>query len=163
MADQNIAPAQAARDLLEQLNLHINQLEPVIICRVCSFTFSGSLKSFMDHVMDKHKHPRELAKDLGQLLRLYIIVGPKELRLRPDHASPHPHLFMHLGMMCKHCGLKTTGVNILARHLSKEHSRASTKYACWGVIPSYFHAGPISPRKSNKPHLHMHCYPTSYI
>jgi hypothetical protein len=117
--------------------------------------------------VDKHKHPRELAKDLGQLLRSYIIVGPKELRLRSDYAPPYPHLSIHLGMMCKHCRLKTTSAEILARHLSKEHSRASTKYAYWGSSRRIFMpvllCFPIGPKKSNKPHLHMHCYPTSYI
>jgi hypothetical protein len=117
------------RELLEQLNLHTNEAEPVIICRICQFTLSGSIKSLVDHV-DKHKHPRDLAKDLGQLLRPYTIVGPKELRLRSDHAPPHPHLSKHLGMMCKYCGLKTTSAEILAGHLSKEHSM-KRKTATW--------------------------------
>jgi hypothetical protein len=80
------------------------------------------VKSIVDHVADKHKYPRDLAKSLSQLLRPYTILGPKELRLRPDHTPPHPHLSKHLGMMCKHCRQKTTSVEILARHLSKEHS-----------------------------------------
>jgi hypothetical protein len=122
MAEQSIALAQTVRDHLKQFNLLLNEPEPVIICRTCQFALSGSVKCIVDHVVDKHKYSRDLAKDLAQLLRPYTILGPKELHLRPDNAPPHPHLFKHLGMTCKHCGHKTTSAEILARHLSKEHS-----------------------------------------
>jgi hypothetical protein len=80
----------------------MNEPEPVIICRICQFALSGSMKSLMDHAVDKHKHPRDLAKGLRQLLKPYTILGLKELALRPDHAPPHPNLSKYLGMMCKH-------------------------------------------------------------
>jgi hypothetical protein len=121
MADRFIAPAQAVEQLIEQLNLHLNEPEPVIICRICQFALSGSMKSIVDHIVDKHKRPRDLTKDLGQLLGPYTILGPKELYVRPDFSPPHPHLSKHLGMMCKHCGQKTTSADVLARHLSKGH------------------------------------------
>lgn len=89
-------PAQALQQLIEQLNLHLNELEPVIICRICQFALSGSIKSIVDHIVDKHKCPRYLRKDLGQLLKPYTILGPKELRLRLDYAPPHLHLSKHL-------------------------------------------------------------------
>jgi hypothetical protein len=121
MADQSIYPAQTVRERLKQLDLHLNEPEPVIICRTCQFALSGSVKSVVDHVVDKHKYSKDLAKDLGQLLRPYTILGPKELRLPTDHTPPHPHLAKHLGMICKHCGHKTTSAEILARYLPKEH------------------------------------------
>jgi hypothetical protein len=121
MADQSISPAQTVRERLKQFNLHLNEPEPVIICCTCQFALSGSAKCIVDHVVDKHKYSKDLAKDLGQLLRPYTILGPKELRLRANHTPPHPHLSKHLGMICKHCGHKTTSAEILARHLSKEH------------------------------------------
>jgi hypothetical protein len=130
MAEQSIALAQTVRDNTKQFNLHLNEPEPVIICRTCQFALSGSVKCIVDHVVDKHKYSRDLAKDLAQLLRPYTILGPKELRLRPDHAPPHPHLSKHLGMMCKHCEQKTTSAEILARHLSKEHGM-KRKTATW--------------------------------
>ena len=52
MADQAIAPAQTIRELLEQLNLHMNEPEPVILCRTCQFALSGSIKSIVDLVYD---------------------------------------------------------------------------------------------------------------
>jgi hypothetical protein len=130
MADPSIASAQAVRQLLEQLNLHLNEPEPVIICRICQFVLNGSIKSIVDHVVDKHNHHKAQVKDLSQLLRPYTILGPKELRLRPDHTSLHPHLSKHLGMMCKHCRHKTTSLEMLARHLSKDHSM-KRKTATW--------------------------------
>ena len=79
MANQSITPARTVQELLKQFNLHMNELEPVIICRTCHFALSGSVKSIVDHV--EHKYPRDLAKSLSQLLRPYTILGPKELRL----------------------------------------------------------------------------------
>jgi hypothetical protein len=130
MADRSITPAQALQQLIEQLNLHLNEPEPVMICRICQFALSGSIKSIVDHTVDMHKCPRYLTKDLGQLLKPYTILGPKELPLRPDYAPPHPHPSKHLGMMCKHCKHKTTSAEILARHLSKEHG-VKRKTATW--------------------------------
>jgi hypothetical protein len=121
MADRFIAPAQAVEQLIEQLNLHLNELEPVIICRICQFALSGSIKSIVDHIVDKHKRPRDLTKDLGQLLGLYTILGLKELCVRLDFSPPYSPLSKHLGIMCKHCGQKTTSANVLACYLLKGH------------------------------------------
>lgn len=121
MASQSFAPAQPVTELLEQLNLYFNEPEPVIICRICQSALSGSINPLVDHVVDKHQYSKDSARELSRLLRPCTILGPKELRLQPDHSPPHPHLSKHLGMMCKHCGQKTTSVEILRRHLSKEH------------------------------------------
>jgi hypothetical protein len=91
MADQSIAPAQTVQEILEQLNLHKNELGSVIICRTCQFALSGSVKSIVDYVVDKHKYSRDLAKDiakdLGQTPRLYTILELKGLRLQLDSCS----------------------------------------------------------------------------
>jgi hypothetical protein len=71
MADPSIASAPAVQQLLEQLNLHLNEPEPVIICRICQFALNGSIKSSVDHVVDEHNHHKALVKDLSQLLRPY--------------------------------------------------------------------------------------------
>jgi hypothetical protein len=102
MADQAIAPAQTIQELLKQLNLHINEPEPVILCRTCQFALSSLIKSIVDYVVEKHRYLRDLAKDLGQLLRLYTILGLKELRLQLDYAPPYLHLSKHLSIICKH-------------------------------------------------------------
>jgi hypothetical protein len=73
MADQSIAPAQTVQEPLKQLNLHMNEPEPIIFCRTFQFALSGPVKSIMEHVVNKHKYSRDPAKDLGQLLRLYTI------------------------------------------------------------------------------------------
>ncbi|PVH90430.1 hypothetical protein DM02DRAFT_507982, partial [Periconia macrospinosa] len=64
------------------------------------------------------------------LLRSYIILGPKELRLRSDGSPPHPYLTKHLGIACKHCGFKTTSVQVVGRHLSKDHN-VKRKSSMW--------------------------------
>ncbi|KAJ5052595.1 hypothetical protein J3E74DRAFT_469583 [Bipolaris maydis] len=120
MADHATFPAPSVRDLLERLNLHVNEPEPTIICRTCQFALNG-INSLADHVVEKHKLPKALAKEASRQLRPYTILGPKELRLRPDHSPPHPHLSKHLGVKRKHCELKTTSTEVLSRHLSKEH------------------------------------------
>jgi hypothetical protein len=117
MADRSIASTQAIRKLLKQLNLHMNEPGPVIICRICHFTLSGSIT-------------KDLAKGKGQFSQPSTILRPKELHLRPDYTPLHPHLSKHLGMMCKHCQQKTTSAEILARHLSKEHG-VKRKTATW--------------------------------
>ncbi|KAJ6191987.1 hypothetical protein J3E72DRAFT_443135 [Bipolaris maydis] len=129
MADHSTFPAPSVRDLLERLNLHVNEPEPTIICRTCQFALNG-INSLADHVVEKHKLPKSLAKEASRQLRPYTILGPKELRLRPDHFPPHPHLSKHLGVKCKHCELKTTSTEVLSRHLSKEHG-IKRKTAAW--------------------------------
>jgi hypothetical protein len=99
MASQSFAPAQPVTELLEQLNLYFNEPEPVIICRICQFALSGSIKPLVDHVVDKHQYFKDSARELSRLLRPFTILGPKELRLRPDHSPPHLHLSKHLGMI----------------------------------------------------------------
>jgi hypothetical protein len=130
MADGSNGPAKPVRVLMERLNLHLNEPEPVIVCYICPFALSGSMKCLVDHVVDEHGYFRDFAKELGQLLQPYTILGPTELRLRPDHSPPHPDLTKHLGMMCKQCRHKTTSAEILGRHLSKEH-RVKRKTSTW--------------------------------
>jgi hypothetical protein len=79
----------------------------------------------VDHVVDKHKYSRDLAKDLGQLLRLYTILGPKELRLGPENTHPHLHL-------SKHLGYRTISAEILAGYLSKDYGikRKTSTWLC---------------------------------
>ncbi|KAH8690376.1 hypothetical protein GQ44DRAFT_744804 [Phaeosphaeriaceae sp. PMI808] len=115
--------------LLEHLNLHVNEPEPTIICRTCQFSLNG-INSLVGHAVEKHKLPRHLAKEASRRLGPYTILGPKELRLRPDNSAPHPYLSKHLGAMCKHCGLKTTSTEVLSRHLSKDH-RMKRKTSTW--------------------------------
>ena len=137
MADHSTFPALSVRDLLERLNLHVNEPEPTIICRTCQFALNG-INSLADHVVEKHKLPKSLAKEASRQLRPYTTLGPKELRLRPDHSLPHPHLSKHLGVKCKHCELKTTSTEVLSRHLSKEHG-IKRKTAAWrGDIHGHF-------------------------
>jgi hypothetical protein len=66
MAERSVAAAKTVREHLEQFNLHLNDPERVIICRACQFALSGSVKCIVDHVVDKHKYPRDLAKDLAE-------------------------------------------------------------------------------------------------
>ncbi|KAH8686644.1 hypothetical protein GQ44DRAFT_631729, partial [Phaeosphaeriaceae sp. PMI808] len=129
MADRSILPTLSLRDLLEHLNLHVNEPEPTIICRTCQFSLNG-INSLVGHAVEKHKLPRHLAKEASRRLGPYTILGPKELRLRPDNSAPHPYLSKHLGAMCKHCGLKTTSTEVLSRHLSKDH-RMKRKTSTW--------------------------------
>jgi hypothetical protein len=117
------------RDLLEQLNLHVNEPEPAIICRACQFGLHGTVKSITDHVVEKHNHSPHVTKQLRELLKPYTILSPTQLALRPDHSPPHPHLAIHLGNACKHCGYKTTSTELMGRHLSSKHNvkrKAST-------------------------------------
>jgi hypothetical protein len=92
MASQSFTPAQSVTELLEQLNLYFNKLEPVIICYICQFALSGSIKPLVDHVVDRHQDSKDSARELSRLLRLFTILGLKELRLRPDHFPHHLHL-----------------------------------------------------------------------
>ncbi|KAF2008559.1 hypothetical protein BU24DRAFT_319607, partial [Aaosphaeria arxii CBS 175.79] len=121
------------RDLLEQLNLHVNEPEPVIICRACQFGLHGTVKSITDHVVEKHNHSPHVTKQLRELLKPYTIPSPTQLALRPDQSPPHPHLAIHLGNACKHCGYRTTSTELMGRHLSSKHNvkrKASTSPRC---------------------------------
>jgi hypothetical protein len=65
MASQSFAPVQPVLELLEQLNLYFNEPEPVIICCICQFVLSGSIKPLVDHVVDKHQYSKDLARELS--------------------------------------------------------------------------------------------------
>jgi hypothetical protein len=81
-------------------------------------------------VVEKHKLLKSLVKEASRQLRLYTILGPKELRLRPDYSLPYPYLSKHLGVKCKHCELKITSTEVLSRHLSKKYG-IKRKTAAW--------------------------------
>jgi len=121
MADRSEAGHQHLRVHLNQLGLHVNEPEPVIICRLCTFALRGSAESIVNYLTEKHNVSKQSANETRQLLRPYIILGPKELRLRSDGSPPHPYLAKHLGIACKQCGFKTTSVQVVGRHLSKDH------------------------------------------
>jgi hypothetical protein len=44
---------------------NFNEPEPVIICCICQFALSGSIKLLVDYVVDKHQYSKNLARELS--------------------------------------------------------------------------------------------------
>ncbi|PVH90552.1 hypothetical protein DM02DRAFT_547576, partial [Periconia macrospinosa] len=103
---------------LNQLRFYVNDPEPVIICRSCTFALGGSVEFIVNHFTEKHNVFKQSANETRQLLGPCTILGPKELRLRSDGSPPHPYLAKHLGIARKHYGFKTTSVQVICPRIT---------------------------------------------
>ncbi|KAH6869513.1 hypothetical protein B0T10DRAFT_501469 [Thelonectria olida] len=58
---------------------------------------------------------------MNALVHFLNLPDPNTLPSRPNGSSPHPHLAIQRGSTCKHCGLRSTSEDVLAKHLRTRH------------------------------------------
>lgn len=104
------------------LGLYINRPEPTIICTSCGYALSPAGEAVTKHLWEKHQVAPDLREGLMAYVRLLRLPDPNKLSLRDEGSPPHPHLAIRSGAACKHCELKTTGLTLMIRHISKVHS-----------------------------------------
>ncbi len=46
---------------------------------------------------------------------------PNKLDLRRDHGAPHPYIVIQTGAACKQCDYRSTSLELVRRHMSKQH------------------------------------------
>ena len=106
---------------LESLGLYLNQPEPAIICIQYKFALKPDGDCISRHLGERHGISQPARRGLGPFIRSLHLPDPETLPLRLDGSSPHPHLRIQQGAACRHCGLRSTSLEVLTRHLKKVH------------------------------------------
>ncbi|KAI8401260.1 hypothetical protein FOFC_18129 [Fusarium oxysporum] len=106
---------------LESLGLYLSQPEPAIICIQCKFALKPDGDCTSRHLGERHGISKPARRGLGLFIRSLHLPDPETLPVRLDGSSPHPHLRIHQGAACRHCGLRSTSLEVLSRHLKKLH------------------------------------------
>ncbi|KAI8411163.1 hypothetical protein FOFC_07757 [Fusarium oxysporum] len=106
---------------LDRLGLYLNQPEPAILCIQCKFALKADGDRVSRHLGERHGISKLARRGLGPFIRTLCLPDPKTLPMRSDGASPHPHLRIQQGAACRHCGLRSTSLEVLSRHLKEVH------------------------------------------
>ncbi|KAH7228377.1 hypothetical protein B0J15DRAFT_411279 [Fusarium solani] len=108
---------------LDRLGLHLNQPERAILCIQCKFALKADGGRIARHLGERHGISKLARRGLGPFMRSLRLPDPEKLPVRSDGSSPHPRLRIQQGAACRHCGLRSTGLEVLSRHLKKFHSQ----------------------------------------
>jgi hypothetical protein len=108
---------------LENLGLYLNRPEPAIICVQCKFAIKPDGDCISRHLGERHGISKSARRGLGPFIRSLRLPDPETLPTRLDGSPPHPHLRIQQGAACRHCGLRSTSLEVLTRHLKKVHSQ----------------------------------------
>ncbi|GKU09814.1 unnamed protein product, partial [Fusarium langsethiae] len=106
---------------LDRFGLYLNQPEPAILCIQCKFALKADGDRVSRHLGERHGISKLARRGLGPFIRALRLPDPKTLPVRPDGSSPHPHLRIQQGAACRHCGLRSTSLEVLSRHLKEVH------------------------------------------
>ncbi|KAJ3454045.1 hypothetical protein MRS44_018677 [Fusarium solani] len=106
---------------LDRLGLYLNQPEPAILCIQCKFALKADGDRVSRHLGERHGISKLARRGLGPFIRTLRLPDPKTLPVRSDGSSPHPHLRIQQGAACRHCGLRSTSLEVLSRHLKEVH------------------------------------------
>lgn len=112
---------------LTPLGLCFNQPEAAIVCMQCEYALQPSGDCVTRHLGEKHSIPAYARRGLTPLIRELNLPNPNELPSRRDGCSPHPHLAMQTGAACKVCLFRSTSLELVQRHVAKEHGQGSRK------------------------------------
>jgi hypothetical protein len=107
---------------LAVVDLELDLREPALICKKCQYSLSTAGCQVTSHLREKHQTAPELRYGLTTYFRSLQLPDPAQLPLRSDGSRPHPHLRVHKGHVCNHCGYRTISLNLMSRH-AREHLR----------------------------------------
>ncbi|KAJ4013676.1 hypothetical protein NW761_015084 [Fusarium oxysporum] len=129
---------------LENFGLYLNQPEPAIICIQCKFALKADGDRVSRHLGERHGISKPARRGLGPFIRTLRLPDPETWPVRSDGSPPHPHLRIQQGAACRHCGFRSTSLEVLSRHIKKGHSidiqnsrarsfpnSTSTSRSCW--------------------------------
>ncbi len=109
------------RDWLAGLGLYFNQPELAIICIQCGYAIKPDGDRVSRHLGEKHQTPKPLRKGLNTFIQSLHLPDPASLPRREHNCSPHPHLLLQKGFICKPCGFRSSSEDLIIRHLSSSH------------------------------------------
>ncbi|CAI0645059.1 unnamed protein product, partial [Colletotrichum noveboracense] len=109
------------RQRLEVLGLHLNDPEPVLICRPCGYALKPQGERVSRHLAEKHNVPKPERRGLNALVRSIGLADPNDVEPRPDGLPPHEALTVLRGYACRHCAYRTVSLDLICRHISSEH------------------------------------------
>jgi hypothetical protein len=124
-------PNALAADLLEwrsrlaRLSLYYHDESPseaCIICLLCGFAIKADGNRVTRHLHEKHQVPKAHRAGLHTFIRALRLPDPSDIRKRPDGSRPHPQLALQRGFACRHCGSRSSSMDIISRHLTQAHS-----------------------------------------
>ncbi|KAK1973394.1 hypothetical protein LZ30DRAFT_610947 [Colletotrichum cereale] len=114
---------------LEALELHLNEPEPVLICRSCGYALKPFRERVSRHLAEEDEVPKPQRRGLSMLVELLQVGDPNDVALRPDDLLPHEALTVTRGHACRHCSYRTTSDDLVCRHLSKTHGIKDSRKA----------------------------------
>ncbi|KAK2005687.1 hypothetical protein LZ32DRAFT_545546 [Colletotrichum eremochloae] len=117
------------RQRLEALRLHLNEPEPVLICRPCGYALKPFGERVSRHLAEKHDMPKQQRRGLSALVKSLRLGDPNDVARRPDGLPPHEALTVTRGHACRHCSYRTTSDDLVCRHLSKAHGIKDSRKA----------------------------------
>ncbi|KAH9232182.1 hypothetical protein K456DRAFT_1839806 [Colletotrichum gloeosporioides 23] len=110
------------RRRLEALQLHLNEPEPVLICRPCGYALKPFGERVSRHLAEKHEVPKPQRRGLSALVKSLHLGDPNDVALRPNGLPPHKALTVTRGHACRRCSYRTASDNLICRHIAKSHS-----------------------------------------
>ncbi|KAK1838453.1 hypothetical protein CCHR01_18928 [Colletotrichum chrysophilum] len=105
------------RRRLEALQLHLNEPEPVLICRPCGYALKPFGERVSRHLAEKHEVPKPQRRGLSALVKSLHLGDPNDVALRPDGLPPHETLTVTRGHACRHCSYRTASDDLTLRPL----------------------------------------------
>ncbi|CEJ83202.1 hypothetical protein VHEMI03222 [[Torrubiella] hemipterigena] len=110
------------RQQLDVLELHLDEENRVIICKLCQFAIKPAGNRVTRHLADKHGISRHARVGLRKILTILELPDPAKLPPRPDGSPLHPYLERRTCLCCKLCAFKTTSLDLISRHIPKTHA-----------------------------------------
>ena len=110
-------PVADVRRKLEVLGLYWDQTAGAIIC----IPWHAKGERVSRHLGERHEIHAKARKGLSAFLKHLNLLHPNQLELRRDRCTPHPYLAIHTGAACRQCSYRSTSLELVRRHMSKQH------------------------------------------
>ncbi|KAL0764704.1 hypothetical protein CaCOL14_012794 [Colletotrichum acutatum] len=114
---------------LEALQLHLNEPEPVLICRPCGYALKPFGERVSRHLAEKHNICKSQRRGLSALVKTLDLGDPNDVAPRPDGLPAHQSLTVTRGHACRHCSYRTASDDLICRHISKTHGIKDSRKA----------------------------------
>ncbi|KAF6824185.1 hypothetical protein CMUS01_10372 [Colletotrichum musicola] len=119
----------AERQRLGNLQLCLNEPEPVLICRPCGYALKPFGEQVGHHLVEKHDVPKSKRRGINSLIKSIGLADPNDIPLRPDGLPLHEALLKVRGYACRHCNYRTASLDLAGRHISSVHGFKQSRKA----------------------------------
>jgi hypothetical protein len=112
--------------MLSGIGLVLCKSDQVLICSPCQYALQPSGQTVSKHLWERHSLPAKDRAGLNAFVRGLDLPDPNTIASKQDGSEAHPHLGVQSGVVCLQCRYRTTSMNLLQRHLVKEHGQRKT-------------------------------------